>query len=142
MVEIKGTLIPIGGAEDKGIDYIKSATENSRFDFFEAGILRQIVKLVERQGTPKIELITTASSFPEKMEETYCNAFGKLGCQNMKHLFITHREQVDTDEHLNRLQECNCIIFTGGDQLRLTSILGGTELPACIKKGTKKNLLW
>jgi cyanophycinase len=134
MTDIKGFLVPIGGAEDKGIDYKKSASENARFDFFEAGILRQIIKLVEQQGTPRIELITTASSFPEKMEETYCKAFGKLGCDNMGHLFITGREQVDTEEHLKRIENCNCIIFTGGDQLRLTSILGGTGLLALIKK--------
>jgi cyanophycinase len=134
MNEIKGFLIPIGGAEDKGMDYIQNATEKTQFDFFEAGILRQIVKLVEQQDAPKIELITTASSFPEKMEETYCKAFGKLGCDNMGHLFITHRDQVDTEENLKRISECNCIIFTGGDQLRLTSILGGTELLAHIKK--------
>jgi cyanophycinase len=134
MTEIKGFLVPIGGAEDKGIDYIESGAEKTRFDFFEAGILRQIVKLVEQQGTPRIELITTASSFPEKMEETYCKAFGKLGCDNMGHLFITRREQVDTADHLKRIDNCNCIIFTGGDQLRLTSIFGGTELLARIKK--------
>jgi cyanophycinase len=134
MSDIKGFLVPIGGAEDKGIDYVESASKKNRFDFFEAGILRQVVRLVERQGTPRIELITTASSFPEKMEETYCNAFGKLGCKNMGHLFITRREQVDTEEHLKRLEKCNCIIFTGGDQLRLTSILGGTQLLACIKR--------
>jgi cyanophycinase len=52
----------------------------------------------------------------------------------MSHLFITHRDQVDTEEHLERLSACNCIIFTGGDQLRLTSILGGTQLLACIKR--------
>ncbi|WP_205509550.1 cyanophycinase [Longitalea arenae] len=134
MIDVKGFLVPIGGAEDKGIDYIKTASEKARFDFFEAGILRQIVKLVEQVGSPRIELITTASSFPEKMEETYCKAFGKLGCDNMGHLFITHRDQVDTEEHLERIEACNCIIFTGGDQLRLTSILGGTELLACIKR--------
>lgn len=134
MIDIRGFLVPIGGAEDKGIDYIKSASEDARFDFFEAGILRQIIKLVEQQGPPRIELITTASSFPEKMEETYCKAFGKLGCDNMGHLFITGREQVDTEKHLQRIENCNCIIFTGGDQLRLTSILGGTELLAHIKK--------
>lgn len=134
MADIKGFLVPIGGAEDKGMHYINGEAEKAQFDFFEAGILRQVVKLVERQGVPKIELITTASSIPEKMEETYCAAFGKLGCENMGHLFITSREQVDTDEHLERINNCNCIIFTGGDQLRLTSILGGTKLLACIKK--------
>jgi cyanophycinase len=132
MTDIKGFLVPIGGAEDKGGRY-KPGTTIRDFEFFEAGILRQIVKLVEEQGTPRIELITTASSFPEEMEQTYCEAFGKLGCDNMGHLFITHRDQVDTEEHLQRIKNCNCIIFTGGDQLRLTSIVGGTELLHCIK---------
>jgi cyanophycinase len=133
MTDIKGFLVPIGGAEDKGSKYTIGSASKKKFDFFEVGILRQIVKLVDQIGTPKIELITTASSFPEEMEKTYCEAFGKLGCDNMGHLFITHRDQVDTEEHLERLRKCNCIIFTGGDQLRLTSILGGTELLDCIK---------
>src|SRR5690349_1481659 len=130
MTDIKGTLVAIGGAEDKGNRYKLGGT-NRKFDFFEVGILRQIVKLVEELGEPCIELITTASSFPEEMEKTYCEAFGKLGCNNIGHLFITHRDQVDTEEHMRRIQNCNCIIFTGGDQLRLTSILGGTEMLNC-----------
>jgi cyanophycinase len=130
--EIKGVLVPIGGAEDKGINYTKDKI--NRFDFFEEGILRRIVKLVEQHGDPKIELVTTASSMPEEMEKTYRGAFGKLGCNNIGHLFITSREQVDTEDHLARIRDCNCIIFTGGDQLRLTSILGGTELMANIKR--------
>jgi cyanophycinase len=134
MTDIKGFLVPIGGAEDKGSRYKPDVKTKRKFDFFEVGILRQIVKLVEEQGTPRIELITTASSFPDEMERTYCEAFGKLGCENMGHLFITHRDQVDTKEHLERIRNCNCIIFTGGDQLRLTSILGGTELLHCIKQ--------
>lgn len=133
MTDIKGFLIPIGGAEDKGSNYNQGSKSKKKFDFFEAGILRQIVKIVEQQGTPQIELITTASSYPEEMEQTYCEAFGKLGCKNMGHLFITHRDQVDTGEHMERVRHCNCVIFTGGDQLRLTSILGGTELLNCIK---------
>lgn len=132
MATIKGTLVPIGGAEDKGIDYKKGKTAG-RFDFFEEGILRRIVKLVEQYGEPKIELVTTASSMPEEMERTYRTAFDKLGCSNIGHLFITHRDQVDTEANLNRIRDCNCIIFTGGDQLRLTSIVGGTELMGQIK---------
>jgi cyanophycinase len=132
MEGIQGILVPIGGAEDKGIDK-KGKTTASRFDFFEEGILRRIVKLVEKYGEPRIELVTTASSIPEIVERTYRNAFAQLGCNNIGHLFITSREQVDTEEHLQRIQRCNCIIFTGGDQLRLTSIVGGTALLASIK---------
>lgn len=133
MIDIKGVLVPIGGAEDKGTNYNKGRLAANRFDFFEAGILRRIVKLVEQIGPSRIELVTTASSMPEQIEKIYCAAFGQLGCENIGHLFITSREQVDTEEHLERIRDCNCIIFTGGDQLRLTSILGGTELMSIIK---------
>ena len=128
MAKIKGYLVAIGGAEDKGVNYKQGAASKKRFDFFEEGILRRIITLVSQHGIPKIELITTASSFPEQMEISYRDAFLKLGCTDVEHLFITSREQVDTDENLDRINECNCIIFTGGDQLRLSSIVGGTKL--------------
>jgi cyanophycinase len=128
MGKIKGYLVPIGGAEDKGINNRKYA-----FDFFEQGILRQIIKLIEQHDKPYIELITTASSIPEQVEQIYRHAFSALGCKNVGHLFITSREQADTKEHLERIEACNCLIFTGGDQLRLSSILGGTRLMATVK---------
>src|SRR5690349_23577996 len=127
MANIKGYLVAIGGAEDKGLNYKQGFASKKRFDFFEEGILRQIIKLVEKHGTPKIELITTASSFPDQMEISYRNAFTKLGCTDVEHLFITSREQVDTPENLERIDQCTCVIFTGGDQLRLSSIMGGTK---------------
>jgi cyanophycinase len=132
MAKIKGYLVPIGGAEDKGMTH-PDARKN-RFDFFEEGILRQIVKLVEQHDKPRIELITTASSIPEQVEATYRQAFGALGCPDLGHLFITSRDQADAREYLKRIEECNCLIFTGGDQLRLSSILGGTRLLARLKQ--------
>jgi cyanophycinase len=134
MAKINGYLIPIGGAEDKGIDYQNSSSQKGRFDFFEEGILRQIVSLVERHHKPRIELVTTASSIPESVELTYRRAFGTLGCEDFSHLFITSREQADTPEHLDRIEKCNCLIFSGGDQLRLSSILGGTKLLSRLKQ--------
>ena len=133
MAKIKGYLVAVGGAEDKGINYKVGSATKKKFDFFEEGILRQIIKLVEQVGPPKIELITTASSFPDQMEVSYRNAFLKLGCSDVEHLFITSREQVDTPENLERINQCNCVIFTGGDQLRLSSIIGGTRLMSTIK---------
>lgn len=129
MAKVKGFLVPIGGAEDKGI-----SNRKYRFDFFEEGILRQIVRLVQQQGVPRIELITTASSIPMKVEQIYRQAFATLGCEDVGHLFITSRDQADTNEHLERIEDCNCMIFTGGDQLRLSSILGGTRLLARLKQ--------
>src|ERR1700712_2968404 len=133
MAKAKGFLVPIGGAEDKGINYKEDNLKNAAFDFFKEGILRQILRLIERFENPRIELITTASSMPEVMEKTYNQSFKTLGCTNIGHLFITSREQADTTEHLERVSNCHCVIFTGGDQLRLSTILGGTKLLARIK---------
>jgi cyanophycinase len=133
MPKTKGFLVAIGGAEDKGNEPPAKRAQKHRIDFIKEGILRQIVKLVERFDTPRIELITTASSIPDVVEKIYTNAFSALGCEDVGHLFITRREQADTPEHLERIERCNCLLFSGGDQLRLSSILGGTKMMALLK---------
>ena len=37
------------------------------------------------------------------------------------------------DENINLVKRCNILFFTGGDQLRITSILGGTPINEAIK---------
>ncbi len=55
---------------------------------------------------------------------------------------ITQREQANSDEFVNRLQAADVVMFTGGDQLRLSSILGGTEFHhLLIKKYQETNFL-
>ena len=127
----KGILIAVGGAEDKGAE---GERENNRLDFFKEGILNKIVELASKRGDPKIELITTASSIPEEVGKTYKKAFKKLGCVDIGHLRINSREEADNPKVLSRLEQSNCILFSGGDQLRLCSILGGTQFIQELKK--------
>lgn len=122
----KGYLIAVGGAEDKSNDGEEKERQNS-LNFFKGGILKQIVELAGRKAEPKIEVITTASSIPDEVAQVYKKAFRKLGCVEIGHLKIGSREQVDTKKTLERLAHCNCILFSGGDQLQLSSVLGGTE---------------
>lgn len=121
----KGYLIAVGGAEDKGSE--KERERQNSLDFFKEGILNQIVELAGKKGDPKIEVVTTASSIPNEVGKIYQQAFRKLGCIEIGHLKITKREQADSKKVMDRLEKCNCILFSGGDQLRLSSILGGTE---------------
>ncbi|MGN6400328.1 MAG: cyanophycinase [Flavisolibacter sp.] len=120
----KGYLIAIGGAEDKGTEEEKER-QNS-LNFFKEGILQQIVDLAGKKSTPKIEVVTTASSIPDEVAQAYKKAFKKLGL-DIGHLKITSREEADHKKHLERLEKCNCLLFSGGDQLRLCSVIGGTE---------------
>lgn len=127
-----GHLVAVGGAEDKGTDLEKGILQRNRLNFFELGILKTIVKLIGG-GEPHVEVITTASSIPDEVAENYIDAFDKLGCVNIGHMRIRNREDASMPEYLERLNACNCIMFSGGNQLRLSSIFGGTNFLDVLK---------
>jgi len=123
----KGKLISVGGAEDKGTDLEQGFIQRNRLNFFELGILKRFID--EVGGVEKrIEVITTASSIPVEVGDNYLDAFGKIGCKNIGVIDIRKREDVFEDGFINRVKNADGIMFTGGDQLRLTSIFGGTEI--------------
>jgi len=132
----KGYLVAIGGAEDKGpgVDEEDQKEVNKNdLSFYHLGILKSIVELVKQIDAPVIEIVTTASSLPEDLYSIYKHSFKKLGCHTINHLDITSREEADSKKTIQRVEKCNCLLFTGGDQLRLCSILGGTAMLNLLK---------
>jgi cyanophycinase len=132
MKKAKGFLVPIGGAEDKGLTEKRPGTDHY-LDFFREGILKQVVNLLQGWDDPVIELITTASSIPDEVAVVYQEAFLRLGCKQVNHLHISKREEVNNAQYLQRISGCHAVVFTGGDQLRLTTVFGGTELLKLIR---------
>ena len=132
MIYPLGHLIAVGGAEDKGTDLEKGIMQRNRLNFFELGILKNIISLIPGNEA-NVEVITTASSIPDEVAENYKDAFSKLGCNNIGHLRIRNREDAGIAEYKERLRACNCIMFSGGNQLRLSSIFGGTEFLDILK---------
>ena len=123
----KGKLISIGGAEDKGTEAEQDFTQKNNLNFFELGILKRVVEEIGGSQS-NIEVITTASSIPEEVGENYHRAFGKIGCDNIGIMHIKNRYDATRPEFIDRIKSCNGVMFSGGNQLRLTTILGGTEL--------------
>jgi cyanophycinase len=122
----KGKLLAIGGAEDKGTDLETGEIHRNNLNFFELGILRRIVE--ETGGsTSRIEVVTTASMIPNEVGENYLSAFGKIGCTNIGLMHIRNRPDAMKEEYIERLSKCDAIMFSGGNQLRLTSTFGGTK---------------
>jgi cyanophycinase len=120
-----GKLIAIGGAEDKGSSE-NGEVHKSNLNFFELGILRRIVE--EAGGPPsQIEVITTASTIPYEVGNNYLDAFGKIGCTNVGLMHIRNREDAMQEEYIDRLRLCNAVMFSGGNQMRLSATFGGTE---------------
>ncbi|MGB8191943.1 MAG: cyanophycinase [Chitinophagaceae bacterium] len=120
-----GKLIPIGGAEDKGTDLEKGEIHRNNLNFFELGILRRIVE--ESGGShARIEVITTASTIPNEVGDNYLNAFGRIGCTNIGVMHIRRREDALNKEYLERIKNCDAVMFSGGNQMRLSATFGGT----------------
>lgn len=130
----KGLLVSVGGAEDKGTDLEKGIIERDRLNFFELGILSNIINLTKGAKDPAVEVITTASSIPDEVAERYKDAFQKLGCNDVGHLRIRNREDAARPDYIERLKQCTCVMLSGGNQLRLSSIFGGTEFLDILKE--------
>jgi cyanophycinase len=125
----RGKLIIIGGAVDKGSftekNFDKDVAKN--LNFFEKGILKRIIDESKYKENSRIEIVTTASIIPKEVGPEYVKALQYLNAKNTDVLYIEKREQANDDQVLARLKAADVVMFTGGDQLRLTSILGGTK---------------
>lgn len=108
---IGGHLLVIGGAEDK---------------YNERRILRKFLSLAGGDNA-EILIVPVASDFPEFAADVYVQAFRNLGVANPRVLRATSRQdvfQADADEMLDGVTG---VFITGGDQMRLVSLLGGTN---------------
>lgn len=126
----KGTLIPIGGNEDKGK---KDLHENYTLDFIEEGILANVVK--ESGGkNANIIIIPTASNIQKEVGENYLNAFSKLGCNNVKVLSINSIKEAENKENIKALEESHCVMFSGGNQAKIVDFIGNTKFHTILNK--------
>jgi cyanophycinase len=114
----KGTLIPIGGGEDK----------SDRID-----VLKRVVEETGKKK-PKICLITLATGLPEEVAQDYRNAFDHVGTGKIYIIHYKNRIDADTDKNIDKIMNCDAIMFSGGDQLKLSSLLGGTKLIQLMKE--------
>ena len=116
--KISGNLIIIGGAEDK-----KGKKE----------ILKRVAKYID-PNKDKMLIATIATEYPEKSYENYKTIFNNLGIKNIEKLDISVREEAFEKENIDLIKEADLLFFTGGDQLRITSMIGGSPVYDAIKE--------
>lgn len=114
-----------------------SAQENilqpNYIKFFEQGILKRIItESLHKEGS-KVEVITTASQIPELVASEYIRAFNHLNVTHINILDIRSREDTNKKDYLQRIREADVVMFSGGDQLRLSAIFGGTQFLQILK---------
>ncbi|MGI9649746.1 cyanophycinase [Chryseobacterium sp. RLHN22] len=123
----KGRLIIIGGKEDKDGSDPEMKSKNNNFS------PKEILKLLVKSKDDRIEVITTATSDPEDMRETYTKTFKEIGYSNFDFLDICD-DQVHADYHFKRIKEAKTIFFTGGDQERICKTLEQSVITDLLKE--------
>ncbi|MNU27510.1 Cyanophycinase [compost metagenome] len=134
--DVVGKLVIIGGAVNKGSFTEVSYDENvaNNLNFFERGILKRIIKESKHGEDSRIEIVPTASQIPGEVGAEYVRTFEYLNAKNTGVLNILTRENANDPEVISRLEKADVVLFTGGDQLRLSSILGGTQFHRLLLK--------
>ncbi|MHC4954124.1 MAG: cyanophycinase [Planctomycetota bacterium] len=119
----RGFIIPIGGAEEK----VRGPA-----------ILRRFVELCGGRDAT-IVIIPTASQDPDTASR-YEGLFKDLGCGRTPVLPLTARRDCDSREPLDMLQRADGVFLTGGNQLRLSTILGGTKVASMLRRRNQEGL--
>jgi cyanophycinase len=112
----KGTLIIIGGHEDKE---------------GESAILKEVAKHIKGE---KLVIATVASEEPEDYFADYQKAFARLDVNGLTHLYIQDRGETTDPDKLKLLENVKGIFFSGGDQLRISSQIGDTPFETRIQE--------
>jgi cyanophycinase len=113
-----GHLIVIGGAEDKIRDRV---------------ILGRFVALAGG-STARIAVVATASSFAVEVGERYREVFSDLGAARVDPILAQARPEANDVSHAALVDGATGIFLTGGNQLRLSSTIGGTRLSRAIEE--------
>ena len=120
-----GQLVVIGGAEDRegGCD-----------------ILREFVRLAGGRRA-RLAIISVASDVPKELDGLYGRAFRRLGAREVRALDLRTRGDANGEEAMHSIERATGVFFTGGNQLRITRLLGGTRLDTALHRRHEEGLV-
>lgn len=123
--EIGSDILIIGGAEDK---------------LNERHILRKFIELSGGRDS-SILIVPVPSDFPEVAATVYRNIFTSLGIKKVSVLEATSRREVLKVDSESMLDGVTGVFLTGGDQMKLSTVLGGTKFLTNLKESVRKGIV-
>ena len=120
-----GQLVIIGGAEDKKDDLL---------------ILREVVRLSGGKHA-RIVVMTVATELPIEVGSEYIEVFDRIGVADVRMFDVSTREAADARSAIRAIEDATCVFFTGGDQVRVTKLLGGTKMDAALHARHEQGLV-
>lgn len=123
--QVKGTLVIIGGAEDKE---------------GECKILREFVRFAGGIEA-RIVIMTVATSLPEEVGADYINALEKLGVAEVKVVDTDRQEDANDPAAIEAIKKATGVFFTGGNQARITDLLKNTKIDKLLHQRLSRGLV-
>lgn len=121
----RGALIIIGGAEDK---------------VGECRILREFLRIGKGRHA-RVLVMTVATELPIEVGMDYVEVFKRLGAEDVRTFDVSCREAANRDSAVEFARDATCIFFTGGEQLRITKLLGGTRMDAALHDALRRGVV-
>lgn len=116
----KGTLIVIGGHEEKSPDH-------------ERPILKEVARRAKGPDR-RLVVVTVASQLPDELGPEYVALFKELGVGHVEHLELREREDAKNEKIVRKIEAASVLFFSGGDQLRITSQVGDSPVFQCMQR--------
>ena len=114
----RGTLVIIGGAEDRQGDCV---------------VLREFIRCAGGMKA-RIAVMTAATGMPKEVGNDYIQIFGRLGAESVELVHTPNRQDSECEAAIDIIQQATGIFFTGGDQSRIVDFIKGSPLCDAIRK--------
>jgi cyanophycinase len=121
----RGKLVVIGGGEDREDD---------------CRILKEFVRL-SKGAKARLVVMTVATDKPSELGREYLDAFKRLGVDEVEVIDVSSREDTRSEKSLELIRAATGVFFTGGDQLHITTLIGGTEMHELLREKFEKGIV-
>jgi len=125
MGKSKSTFIAIGGGELGDAD----------------SIVDRLVEALKDRPNGRILVLTVATYDPEAAAEKYNSLFRSRGVKHVETLDVSERKHALSKRAISKVERTDALFFTGGDQLNITTLLGGSPLGEAINKKTLEGVI-
>lgn len=122
MSKSKTVLFAIGGGE------FAEATD----------VLEELLGLLKDKSDPQITVMTVATAEPEQASVKYNNLFRRKGIKHVSVIDVSQRSDAFDENALKTIEKTDALFFTGGDQLNVTALMGGSPLHDLIHERVNK----